>query len=139
MRPSAIACPHCAGLNSRRSRRKAWLELPGMFIGRYPFRCLDCDLRFSASIWLFSRLIYAKCPKCLSLELTTWSLKHHHLTFWQNLFHTFGAHRYRCSACRCNFLSFRPSYPSVLRSPQPSEQVASLPQTHAVSEADVKS
>src|SRR5579875_2592696 len=58
--------------------------------------------------WSFSKLAYAKCPKCLGLQLTTWDLKHYRLTFWRNLCLTFGAHPYRCEGCRCNFLSFRP-------------------------------
>jgi DNA-directed RNA polymerase subunit RPC12/RpoP len=108
MKPSAVTCPHCGSSSLRRSRRKAWFEFVGMLAGTYPFRCLDCSQRFWVSIWLFSRLKYAKCPKCLGSELTTWSRRHQHLNLWQNLISTFGAHRYRCSGCRCNFLSFRP-------------------------------
>jgi DNA-directed RNA polymerase subunit RPC12/RpoP len=109
MKPSAITCPYCNGASLRRSRRKSWLEILPMAIGSYPFRCLDCNQRFRVSIWLVSRLRYAKCPKCLGLELTPWSRRHYRLSFWQNLLSTFGAHRYRCAACRYYFLSFRPT------------------------------
>lgn len=108
MKPSAIPCPYCGRLSLRRSRRKAWFEFLGMMFGSYPFRCLDCNQRFWLNIWLFSRLRYAKCPKCLGLQLTGWPRRTHRLNLWQNLLSTFGAHRYRCSKCRHNFLSFRP-------------------------------
>lgn len=137
MRPSAIACPYCGGSSLRRSRRKAWFEFLGMMVGRYPFRCLDCNQRSWLSIWLFSRMIYAKCPKCLGSQLTSWSLKHHHLNLWQNLFSTFGAHRYRCAACRCNFLSFRPSRP-VSQPLAGTTEADPLPVPEAVSEVNTK-
>ncbi len=113
MKPSAIACPYCSSTSLRRSRRASWLELLPMLIGSYPFRCLDCNQRSWISIWLFSRLRYAKCPKCLGLELTPWSHRHYRLGFWRNLLSTFGAHRYRCAACRYYFLSFRPTCETV--------------------------
>jgi len=80
-----------------------------MTLGSYPFRCGDCNQRSWVSIWLVSRLRYAKCPKCLGLELTPWSRRHYRLSFWKNLLSTFGARRYRCAACRYYFLSFRPA------------------------------
>ena len=109
MKPSAIACPCCASTSLRRSRRASWLEILPMMVGSYPFRCLDCNQRSWISVWLFSRLKYAKCPKCLGLELTPWSRRHYRLSFWGNLLSTFGARRYRCAACRYYFLSFRPA------------------------------
>lgn len=109
MKPSAIDCPDCGSASLRRSRRASWFELIPMMIGSYPFRCLDCNQRFWVNIWLVSRLRYAKCPKCLGLELTPWSRRHYRLSFWQNLLSTFGAHRYRCAACRHYFLSFKPT------------------------------
>jgi len=79
-----------------------------MALGIYPFRCLDCNQRGWVNIWLFSKLQYAKCPKCLGMKLTAWPRKHYHLNFLNKLLMTFGANRYRCITCRCNFLSFRP-------------------------------
>lgn len=112
MKRSAISCPSCGGLSLRRSRRQSWIEYVNMAAGIYPFRCLDCNERSWIGIWLFSRILYAKCPKCLGLELTGWPTKHYHMSLWRNLLATFGAHRYRCKTCRCNFLSFRPRYRS---------------------------
>jgi transposase-like protein len=40
--------------------------------------------------------------------LTSWPVRRYHLSFRKKLLNTFGAHRYRCPACRYNFLSFRP-------------------------------
>jgi hypothetical protein len=105
-----VSCPHCGSRSMRRSRRQSWIEYLNMIAGVYPFRCNDCNERSWIGIWLFSRLFYAKCPKCLGLELGGWPKRHYHLSFRQNLLSTFGAHRYRCKRCRCNFLSFRPRY-----------------------------
>jgi DNA-directed RNA polymerase subunit RPC12/RpoP len=110
MKRGVISCPHCGSSSLRRSRRQSWIEYVNMIAGVYPFRCLDCNERSWIGIWLFSRLLYAKCPKCLGLQLGGWPKRHYHLSFWRNLLSTFGAHRYRCKRCRCNFLSFRPRY-----------------------------
>ncbi len=109
MRTPAYRCDYCGSPNLRRSRRQSMFELMKMFVGAYPFRCLDCNQRFGINIWLFSKLAYAKCPKCLGMELSGWPRKHYRLPWWKGMLATFGAHRYRCTACRCNFLSFRPS------------------------------
>ena len=80
----------------------------GAIFGIYPFRCRDCKHRFSANILLWSRLPYAKCPRCLRTDLQTWSRKHYNPGTFANFLITFGASKYRCAACRCNFVSFRP-------------------------------
>jgi DNA-directed RNA polymerase subunit RPC12/RpoP len=79
-----------------------------MVIGQYPFRCLDCNCRFWINVWLFAKLRYAKCPRCLGLELTTWPPKRARLQ--QRILVRLGAHRYRCAACRKNFVSFLPRH-----------------------------
>ena len=79
-----------------------------MAFGVYPFRCMDCGWRMWVSVWLFGSLGLAKCPKCLRTELVTWPEKYFRASIWRSLMYTFGAHRYRCNACRCNFISFRP-------------------------------
>ena len=78
-----------------------------MLVGAYPFRCLQCSARFWISVWLFSRLTTAKCPKCLRSDLIAWPEKYYRPSFWRRLQYTLGAHRYRCAACRYNFVSFR--------------------------------
>jgi len=108
MRTPVLICQNCGGTSLRRSKRQSFLELGRMLVGVYPFRCLDCGTRFWCSVWLLSKLAFAKCPRCLSLELTTWPEKYFRPTLKLSLLMTLGAHRYRCPGCRCNFLSFRP-------------------------------
>jgi hypothetical protein len=139
MKPSAVACQYCGSANLRRSRRGSWLELIPMTLGSYPFRCNDCNQRFWVSIWLVSRLRYAKCPKCLGLELTPWSRRHYRLNLWNNLLSTFGAHRYRCAACRYYFLSFRSTCDAAPREEQAVETEAPEQELEVVPEANVKS
>jgi DNA-directed RNA polymerase subunit RPC12/RpoP len=134
MKPSAIACPYCGSTGLRRSRRASWLEILPMTIGSYPFRCSDCNQRSWISIWLFSRLKYAKCPKCLGMELTPWSRRHYRLNLWGNLLSTFGARRYRCSACRYYFLSFRPTADVLPSSEHTIEVVPLAQEVEAVTE-----
>ncbi len=90
-----------------------------MCLGSYPFRCVDCSQRFWINIWLFSKLPYAKCPKCLGGDLANWPRRNYRLSFRKNLLSTFGAHRYRCVACRYNFLSFRPPEKPILAESEP--------------------
>jgi hypothetical protein len=126
MRVPVLTCGNCGSTSLRRSKRQSILELPRMLMGVYPFRCLDCDARFWVSVWLFSKLPFAKCPRCLSVELTTWPERYYHPTIWCNLLMVFGAHRYRCTPCRCNFLSFRPrQIPKSLKPEQPGEDSVS--------------
>lgn len=108
MRTPAYQCECCGSANLRLSRRHSKAELLKTWLGYYPFRCLDCNHRFWINVWLFSKLAYAKCPKCLGCELTTWPTRHYHLSLWKKLLMTFGAHRYKCAGCRYRFLSFRP-------------------------------
>ncbi|HEY3938751.1 MAG TPA: hypothetical protein VGL97_15060 [Bryobacteraceae bacterium] len=117
-----LRCPDCESANVRRSKRQTSLELAKMAVGVYPFRCLACTQRFWASIWLWSAWKYAKCPKCLGLQLIYWPRRSYHLTFWSKLLLTMGAHPYRCAQCRCNFVSFRP----LVSGPVPREPEADL-------------
>lgn len=119
MRTPAYSCQYCGSTNLRRSRRQSKAELLKMCVGTYPFRCLECNQRFWINIWLFSKLAYAKCPKCLSGNLTKWPRRNYKLSLWKNLMSTFGAHRYRCTGCRYNFLSFRPSERAITRESEP--------------------
>ena len=116
---TSSSCPHCHSPSIRRSRRQDSGELAKMARGLYPFRCLDCGERFWSSIWQLSWWKYAKCPKCLSLMLISWTRKSHHLSIWTKLLLTFGATRYRCDACRYNFASFKPSWQPLVAAHQP--------------------
>jgi C4-type Zn-finger protein len=104
---SVTHCERCGSAHLRRSRRRSKFEWLKTAVGTYPFRCVDCNYRFPVNVWLFSKLAFAKCPKCLAGELGPWPQKNYRVPFWKNLLITFGAHRYRCATCRYRFLSFR--------------------------------
>ena len=111
MQDASLSCPNCGSSDIRRSRRQGSAELTKMLVGNYPFRCLACNTRFWSNIWLLSAWKYAKCPKCLSLNLTSWPLRSSRPNFFQKLCVTLGAKRHRCTKCRCNFVSPRSRYP----------------------------
>ena len=108
---ATLTCPACGSSTIRLSRRQNIGELSKMAVGTYPFRCISCNHRFWANIWLWSVWKYAKCPRCLNLDLTTWSHKVQHFSYWKKLMLTLGARRHRCARCRYNFVSFRPRAP----------------------------
>jgi transposase-like protein len=51
-------------------------------------------------------MFYAQCPRCLRQDLGTWDLRHYRPTLWTRIQIALGANRWRCEACRCNFVSF---------------------------------
>jgi len=104
----AFSCPDCGGSNIRRSRYNNVKERLGALINVYPFRCRDCGARFRVDVLMLKRLFFAKCPRCLRMELSTWSRHAFRATMWQNVLVVLGAQRYRCSSCRVNFVAFRP-------------------------------
>jgi DNA-directed RNA polymerase subunit RPC12/RpoP len=108
MRTPILVCDSCGSTSIRRSKRQSVWEMSKMLMGIYPFRCTDCGARFWVSVWLFSKLPFAKCPKCLSVHLSNWPEKYFPHTLKSRVALTFGAHRYRCLPCRYNFMSFRP-------------------------------
>jgi transposase-like protein len=103
-----IECTSCGSNNVRLARYNGAVERINAFFGFQPFRCRDCRHRFTTSIWLLGNLAYAKCPKCLGMNLVHWSKKHYKPHFYKNFLISMGAQRYRCPGCRCNFVSFRP-------------------------------
>ena len=126
MKIAALVCEQCGGRDIRLARLQSFGERLRTLIGVYPFRCRDCQHRFSVSVWLFSKLAFAKCPRCLRTELTTWSRKFYNPGFAANMAITFGAQKYRCTACRCNFVSFRPRH-GASRAPASDEPTDVIP------------
>ena len=108
MSAAAIKCPSCGSTSVRRSRRANMNEMPRMLMGVYPFRCNSCKLRFWDSVWLFSIWKWAKCPRCLNVNLVDWPKRHMNLSLWTQLLLAMGAQKHRCRRCRNNFVSFRP-------------------------------
>lgn len=104
----SLECANCGCKHIRRARYLNWGERLRGALGIHPFRCRKCSHRFLVSIWLFGKLRFAKCPRCLGLELTTWSRRYYKVDVQKNFLLAFGAQKYRCRACRCNFVSFRP-------------------------------
>ena len=120
---SVFPCVNCGSTDIRRSRIHSNIEWLQTAIGTYPFRCVRCNHRFQINIWLWSKLAFAKCPKCLRPELTGWPARNYRLPLWKNLLVTFGAHRYRCAGCRYRFVSFKPVEKPV---PQTADQEPEL-------------
>jgi DNA-directed RNA polymerase subunit RPC12/RpoP len=112
MKASLFRCEACNSSRVRRSRTDSASDLVHMLLGSYRLRCLDCDHRFWANILLIPQSIYAKCPVCLDLKLTSWDPKHYRVPRWKRFLIKLGAHRYRCQRCRRNFVSFRPHSPA---------------------------
>ena len=109
---SALSCPKCGSASVRRSRRANAAEMAHMMLGIYPFRCTSCSERFWANVFLFSSWRWAKCPRCLNLNLTDWPKRHYRRNAWADLLTTLGAQKHRCSRCRHNFVSFRSRLPA---------------------------
>lgn len=123
-----VVCECCGSSRLRRSRRKGSLEWMKMMIGTYPFRCLDCNARFPVNVFLLSRLGFAKCPRCLSLDVSNTAKKLSRVGTFRKMMLTFGARRCRCKDCRYLFVSFRPvAYRRVADiGTEPAERIAEL-------------
>lgn len=102
-----VSCPNCGANNIRTSRAKSFLERVNSLVGVCPFRCRNCTHRFSAPVWDLSIWPYARCPKCLRTELSTWSEQYYRPPWTTTFMLRIGATPYRCEFCRCNFASFR--------------------------------
>lgn len=126
----SLECPNCSSKQIRRARYQNWGERLRGILGVHPFRCRKCTHRFLVSIWLFGKLRYAKCPRCLRLELTTWSRRYYKVGFMKNFLVVFGAQKYRCPACRCNFVSFRPRK-AIAKSAEQPETIPGMGLTRA--------
>jgi DNA-directed RNA polymerase subunit RPC12/RpoP len=120
-----FTCKHCGSANFRRSHSASLLDTFRMAKGTYPFRCLDCRERFWINLWLLSKGKRARCPRCLTLELTPAQPQRMRLGLWRKVMLALGARGYRCSFCGHKFLSFKRSVAE--QSPGPPEHTT----THA--------
>jgi len=102
-----VSCPQCGSKHLRFSKIRGVGAKLRSIVGILPFRCRKCDHRFDAAIWSLSAVRYARCPKCLRMELSTWSEQYYHPPASTVLKLRLGATPYRCEFCRCNFASFR--------------------------------
>lgn len=103
-----IFCPSCKSRNLRSSLARNWGETVLKALGIFPLRCRECDTRFSRQIWDPLNAIYARCPRCYRLDLSTWSMDHYRAPAHWLFFFKIGANAHRCEYCRHNFISFRP-------------------------------
>lgn len=102
-----LTCPNCGGKRPRLSKARGTKEKLLRVLGFYPVRCEECSERFLDSVWRISEWMYSRCPRCYRMDLGTWELRYYSPPTMQRLAMNFGAHRRRCEACRCNFVSFR--------------------------------
>ena len=107
MKMAFVSCPDCGSNNLRISTVRGFAARLRSFVGILPFRCRQCNRRFEARIWNLSFARYARCPKCLRMELSTWSEQYYNPPAMTRLKLRMGATPYRCDFCRCNFASFR--------------------------------
>lgn len=102
-----IECPDCGSRNVRPARLRSFTDKLMRWLGVMPARCRDCKLRFRHSLWQFGTMLAAKCPRCYSMTLSTWSEEYYIAPPMMRLLIGLGAKRYRCEMCRFNFASFR--------------------------------
>jgi endogenous inhibitor of DNA gyrase (YacG/DUF329 family) len=104
-----ITCPECGSKDVRASLSQTIGEQVLKVFGFFYLRCKDCDARFRAQIWDFLNMIYARCPRCYRLDLSTWSTEYYRASSSQLLCLRLGGRRHRCAYCRVNFVDFRPA------------------------------
>lgn len=103
-----LSCPNCGTRDVRVAQRRGMGEYLRGLIGIYPLRCRRCKTRWETSAWANAAWKYARCPKCYRQQLTTWSLKFYNPPALMRMKLQLGGSPFRCAACRCNFVSFRP-------------------------------
>ena len=104
----AQKCPNCGATRVRVGRARTLGDYFRLLHGSFPARCVECSTRFTVHGPGLGSIFYAECPRCLRQDLSTWDLRHYHATTWMRFKMFFGANRWRCEPCRCNFVSFRP-------------------------------
>ena len=102
-----LTCPNCEGKRPRLSKIRGFKERLLSAVGTYPVRCEECGHRFYDSVLRLMDIIFARCPKCYRMDLSSWELKYYSPTQWSLIKLGVGGRRLRCEACRCNFVSFR--------------------------------
>jgi len=102
-----LSCPKCGAREVRLSHRQGIKERLKGLIGVSQLRCRRCRHRWETSAWASGAWHYARCPRCYRQELTTWSEHYYNPAKWTVMLLRLGATPYRCTACRCNFASFK--------------------------------
>lgn len=100
------SCPRCGSRKFRLQKSRSWIDKLAEYLGTFRLRCLDCGYNYDQK-WKFKDYLYAKCPRCLRMDLTYWSEQYYRAPLSITWKIAFGAKRIRCEACRHNFASFR--------------------------------
>ncbi len=90
-------------IGKSRTIAEYWAALRGL----HSLRCRDCQYRFQGRTMVPSDLKYARCPRCLRMDLNLWSERDFAPTRSMSALVRLGGRRYRCEYCRVNFVSFR--------------------------------
>lgn len=101
------ACPSCNSRDVRVSQARSFVESLLELVGVYQVRCKQCRCRFRRSVWQPANFVYARCPRCYRMELSTWSAQYYNPPASTVMKLRLGATPYRCEYCRCNFASWR--------------------------------
>lgn len=101
------ACPFCGSSRLHMSRRRGLSELLWTLLGSTYLKCRGCGGRFRHDLLDLRNWRYARCPRCYRLDLTSWDVSHYHISTTTAFLLWLGARRYRCEACRYNFVGFR--------------------------------
>ena len=128
-RRAPVACTRCGSDRVRAVRSASLKESVLSWLGYEPARCLDCASRFLApAAGGISGFLYAKCPRCLRMDLATWQPAHYRPGLWVTTKLRLGANPWRCESCRANFASFRPRKWTYARPGSPASPGESGPQ-----------
>lgn len=103
----SVCCPKCG---SRFLKVGKVSSAGGHFAalrGIHALQCGDCKNRFTGRTLVVSDVKYARCPKCLRMDLNLWSEREFQGSRWMQMLIRVGARRFRCEYCRLNFVSFR--------------------------------
>ena len=102
-----MACPNCGSRHLRPSRYRDDEDRANPLSSVTPLRCRDCRTRFFSRTVFVEDIFYARCPKCMRMDLNGWTGKTFQPVGWTAIWVALGAHRWRCEYCRFNFASFR--------------------------------
>lgn len=107
-RQGFIECPHCGSTRVKTTSLRGLQDFILLLTGAYRFRCSHCASRFYHRPLGPLNAAWAKCPKCLRMDLSSWDVRLYRPTRWMRLQLWFGGNPWRCERCRQNFVSFRP-------------------------------
>ncbi len=102
-----MICPKCGGAHARRSGRHSTTDYLLSRLGVYPWRCLECRMRFYARLLPLWESLHAHCPICANLELKRIDPGHVESTM-SFLWRWLHIPAYRCEPCRHKYFSLRP-------------------------------